>query len=183
MRNPRVRGYHFNPKTGNTGICSAKKRCKFAKGDELPPHYETAADASAAYQEIMQSEILAPVAKKKRGLRRRRSTLPSPAVEATETPTALDPVIEPPLLPKSQPIETAVVENGDEANPPKMSLTTKAVIFLGGTGALAGIIMRNPMNFSRPGGWQMEVYSVVALGAAYVIYKLSERRKAKKGDS
>lgn len=52
--------YHINPETGRPNICRAKTpdACKYAKGGETVPHYDTKEDARAGYEKEMASELL-----------------------------------------------------------------------------------------------------------------------------
>lgn len=45
--------YHVNPKTGATGLCSAKKKCWYGGESGLENHYTTLNDAEAAGQKIL----------------------------------------------------------------------------------------------------------------------------------
>jgi hypothetical protein len=55
--------YHINPKTGNPGVCHAKKSCPF--GDLQSDHYNSKEDARNAYENKMGTNNLAATSEDK----------------------------------------------------------------------------------------------------------------------
>ena len=53
--------YHFNPKTGKTGVCHAEYKCEFASGG----HYDSEQEAQSAYEKTQTSKTTSSLSKKK----------------------------------------------------------------------------------------------------------------------
>ena len=58
-----ARRYHINPKTGRPNICRAQtpERCEYAKGDDIPEHYDTKEEAREAYAKSMSDQTVSTV--------------------------------------------------------------------------------------------------------------------------
>lgn len=50
--------YHINPETGRPNICNAVYRCLFSVDGVPPEHYDSKAEARAAYEHIMEGKSL-----------------------------------------------------------------------------------------------------------------------------
>ena len=54
-----ARRYHINPDTGRPNICRAQtpERCEYAKGEDIPEHYDTKEGAREAYAKSMSGRV------------------------------------------------------------------------------------------------------------------------------
>ena len=55
-----ARRYHINPDTGRPNICRAQtpERCEYAKGEDIPEHYDTKEGAREAYAKSMSGSLV-----------------------------------------------------------------------------------------------------------------------------